>query len=286
MTKFISTLCLLFCITQNNIAAQKGADIAPDYTYAQSLFNTGTFDVAAKELLRVYYFDREGEYKRLPLEISKCFDKLAQPEVALKYSAMQLRQNNLDIATQSESYYYNIQLLIKNNLHKQALASLYQIDNKLIDHDKDRYYFYMAMTLLKDNDLEEAKSSISSLSYFTEIDSATLSDLYSKIRKNRNKKHFWAKMWSAILPGLGQTINGNASDGLNSALVNGGLIWLFFEVAKNLSYTDAAISVVPWLTRFYTGGMRNAGAQSQTKQKQKHQEYINSLTELLYKTKS
>jgi len=281
MIKFISTLCLLFCIVPTSLQAQHTGSELADYNYALDLYADGSYTAATKELLRVYYYDREGVYTQLPLQISQSFDQMGDLKQALKYCSTYLRQNNLSPENEAEGEYHKLRLLIKNKEAQNALALLYQMDNALIALDKDKYNFYSAMTVLLTEDLEEAKTYISSLSYFPKINQSKLVSTYKELEKNFKKNHKVAQLLSALVPGLGQTVNGNAADGLNSFALNGSMVWLFFEVAKNLTYLDAAISVVPWFVRFYKGGIANAGQQSQIKQKADKEALLNKLIQLI-----
>ena len=83
------------------------------------------------------------------------------------------------------------------------------------------------------------------------------------------------------MPGLGQTVNGDAKDGLNSLLINGVLVVVFFNVQMNLTTLDATLSVLPWLGRYYVGGMGNAHTASKKKQATVKGELLTELNGLL-----
>lgn len=59
--------------------------------------------------------------------------------------------------------------------------------------------------------------------------------------------------YSAMVPGLGQALNGDTKDGLKSLALMVALGAVFIEVSTVLSLGDAIISVSPWLIRYFAG---------------------------------
>jgi len=280
MIKYIITLCLSLLICPINAKSQ---EVTPSVELANFNYQIQNYRAAVKEYLRVYYFDRENKYPELNLRIANCFSHLKDSENAIKYYQYYLRQSDDNIDKRTNIFYALIRELISGGKYKLALAELFQLDNTIIEVDTDRYHYYLGMIQLLDADVESADQAFQELSYFTKIEMNDYQDALHDIQKNARKKHRNAKIWSAIVPGLGQAINGDVKDGINSLAINGSMVIIFFEVVKSLSTLDALISVAPWFGRFYTGGLKNAALASQKRQKQKANELTYQMIHIIEK---
>ncbi len=283
MRKFIVFLCLYSLLITKQGISQAGL-ITADKSYAYELYDAQVYDLALKELLRVHFEDRDSKEITVLKDVAFCFEKVGDLSNAIKYLNQYLRVTNLDLEEKIEASYYKVQLLMKVDL-KLALADLYQFSSKLIAADKDRYQYYLAMVYYASNEVELAFSELESLSYIDGLSKVDIKELEQKVQANADKKHFGARALSMILPGLGQTVSGDYKDGLNSAIINGSMIALFFYVSTNLSFADALLSIVPWFGRFYIGGMQNAKTASKRKQERKKQEYLIQLNQMLMDAK-
>lgn len=280
MTKYLIILCLLFPITQTKLCAQ---EIVPSLELADFNFQIQNYNAALKEYLRLYYFDRDNEYSSITIKIADCFLLLNDTSNAIKYYQTFLAQSDSYSEEKQEVYYKLIQAFIQNKDYKNALAELFQCDSSIITADTDRYYYYMGMTYLLDAQLTKADDSFQQLSYYQLIDSVQYENATQKFNKNLKRKHLGAKIWSALLPGLGQTINNDPKDGLNSFAINGSMVLIFINVARSLSVADALLTVVPWFVRFYVGGIKKAGLASRKNQKNKSILHTKEIIEIVEK---
>lgn len=284
MKRYRASLCLFLCLIFSSAYPQSPGTVPIDIGYADKLYESANYKAALKEYLRVYYHDRDDKFFSVLEKISICCSEMGMQEKALKYINQYLRSRSLDPSAELESYYYKVRLLLDKD-PKLAIAELYQTRQKIIDTDPDRYYYYAAMSHYMDDNYEEAEKQVSLLSYSASLPRNEFIALSERMEKNRNKSHLAPRLMSTIVPGLGQAVNGEVQDGINSALINGSMIWVFVYVARNLSLADAIISVTPYLGRFFIGGMKNAMIASKAKQAREKKMFITEMSALLIKTK-
>ncbi len=286
MTNYINTLCLLLCILLSSSGQVICQHHKSDITYAHQLCDNGNTKAALKEYLKVYFYDRDNSNPQVVAHISDAFADLNELDNALRYNRIYLKQIANDKKAEANAKYKRIQLLLKAQKTKSALSQLYTMDNDIIVSDPDRYYYYLGTILLQDKKLEPSMTAFKQLTYYSTADTTALLSLLDNLKKNNNKNHKTARLLSTIVPGTGQAVNGEVQDGINSALINGSMIALFFYVKSNLTLIDAIVSVAPWFGRFYIGGMGNALEASKRKQLSKDKELRNEVNRLLRNAKS
>jgi len=269
MRKSIIFLCLTLWIASIRLSAQGAL-----------LYQEGNYDMALVELLRVHYFDREGENHKVVHDIARCFDNIGDRPNALKYYNKYARNRQAPEVDKLDAMYAKVRLLARGN-PKLAQVELYELSAKQINLDPDRYYYFDAMIDYLVGDVTACSQSLSRLSYSSKLDEDQLDDWIVKAQKNKNKKHLRSRFLSAAVPGLGQTVNGELVDGLNSAAINGTMVVIFAQVARSLNLVDAILSVGPWFGRFYIGGMSNAVIASKKKQAIRDRQYLEELNSML-----
>ena len=79
-----------------------------------------------------------------------------------------------------------------------------------------------------------------------------------KIKHQKYPSPLAAGLLSAVLPGAGQYYSFSFVDGLSSQLILGSLTLLGLYLAHNYGNWTAVLCVLPWLQRYYIGGIRNA----------------------------
>jgi hypothetical protein len=112
-------------------------------------------------------------------------------------------------------------------------------------------------------------------------DTSVVNELFIKNAKIDKLKPKTAKILSIIIPGLGQFYAGDVKNGLNSFILSGGLMFLGVRSAINNSVLDAALSIMPWYQRYYTGGYNKAEAIAEAKIKERRFKVFNELLEVV-----
>ncbi len=119
-----------------------------------------------------------------------------------------------------------------------------------------RQYFYSGLIHLMTNNFEKAQSELIHAAEHDHIKELVMNAFQNAaLHKPRIAT---ARTLSAVIPGLGQLYAGNPLAAANSFLLNTGLIALAVYTAARYTFLDGAASIIPWLTRYYMGGLDNA----------------------------
>ncbi len=284
MTKYIIFLFLSCLLNSSKLVSQKVSKMEGNLHFARSQYKAANYKTALKEYLRVHFYDRSGHNERTTQEIAYCFQALGDTDNALKYLQKYLRISDLSTDEKANGAYCKVELLLRDE-PTLALVELFQFDNEVVAWDENKYNYYVAISQLLADNFDAGFLRLDKLSYAARLPSENLTELKKQLEKNHTKKHFIARLLSSLLPGLGQAVNGDAKDGLNSLLINGVLAVIFFNVQMNLTTLDATLSVLPWLGRYYVGGMGNAHTASKKKQARVKGELLTELNGLLQAAK-
>ena len=145
-------------------------------------------------------------------------------------------------------------LLMDNFDHaRQQLLSISQTNNEYFTR---KTHFYHGVLAIKSKDSEGAKCHFI-LAATDSVQALTVASLFEETNLSRpNPKT--AKMLSIFMPGLGQAYSGDTRGALNSFILIAGLGTLSIYTASNYSFFDGALSILPWMTRYYLGGIQHA----------------------------
>ena len=246
--------------------------------FAAKLYLNQEYDYALKEYLRVYYSQKDNTSDLL-LKISNLYVLLKNPEKGHKYADLFYFGND-DGELQNEALKLKIQIYLKSEDYESALVSANQL--KVFNTaSSDSKLFFIGISNLWQKTPKIIDNELLSLSYLTQNYKKLLTEKLASYQKVHNKNPYAAMFYSAIVPGLGQALNGNPQDGLKSFLLMGSLGLIFIEVSQTLSVGDVIVSVSPWLIRYFSGGMINATKQAKSKIKKKKSEAISDILQYL-----
>lgn len=85
-----------------------------------------------------------------------------------------------------------------------------------------------------------------------------LKKLYNKCRRLDNPSPLFAGLASAFVPGLGQYLAASFVDGFSSEVLLSSFTLIAIGLAHNYGKITAALCVLPWIQRYYFGGIKNA----------------------------
>ncbi|MFM2394258.1 MAG: hypothetical protein RLZZ546_2240 [Bacteroidota bacterium] len=233
----------------------------------------GNYKSALKEYLRLYYFDEENNFIHASKEIAECFVALEDSKNALKYYDLYFFKLKYNDPERNEVRFAKQKLLLIDGEANKALAEVLQV-NKSSLQDFDKYYFMLSFNYLIANQNVKAKAGLKNLSYFNKIDTLKLNNKLKDLNKNFKKNPKNAKWYSMALPGLGQAINGDVVDGLKSFTLYVGFIALFIDLQSDLGLADSALTIGPWISRYYIGGLGNAVKSAKRKKYNKQQKLL------------
>lgn len=234
--------------------------------FAAELYDNANYSMALKEYLRAYYFERDGTYSELSLNVGQCFAALDNYPKALDFFTKYERQNTTKSDQVLSVKLHKSQIHLLQEDPKSAIIELLGCSSDLIANDADRYYFHLGFAFLVDNDFDAGFDAFSKLSYASNLVGDDMDIISDALVQNYKTNHSIPKVLSYILPGAGQVYNGNYADGANSLGLVGGLGLVFAEVLNTLSFLDALVSVGPFIIRYYIGGAKNAAMGSERRE--------------------
>jgi len=107
--------------------------------------------------------------------------------------------------------------------------------------------------------------------------------LFEKTRKIARKRPETATALSVFIPGAGQLYAGDVKNGLNSLLLNTALTLGFIAMTQTYSFSDALLTVTPWLFRYYAGGIKRTGIILEEKKEEKLRKKFRAVLTVLKK---
>lgn len=271
----IISLILIFNIGIKLANTQNKTEI-----FADSLYQRGQYTSALKEYLRCTFYEESGLSKDIYLKISDIFLKLNNFDKSLEFLDSHYYRNFQNNNEKNHALLKKTQVLIINNKYNDALLNILQIKTQKSEELDTKYFYEGILYLLLKNE-SKSLAALSNISYINKDQVAHLSILINKAIKKYGRNKNFATFQSAIIPGLGQTTHGDINDGLKSFFLVGSLAVLFIDVSLAYSIPNAIISVGPWLTRYYIGGITNTSKIAIKKQKTDFNKAIINLIQYL-----
>ena len=265
----ICSFCLLYDI--------QGQNLENTFALATRLYSNNHFGSAIKYYQRVAFFGNDSVKALVYPKIAESCLRQGNYTESLFYYNLSLN------TTSSDSLYYEYLFsrvlchILLGNLD-YALHDIYGFHDTGSFYFTRKYFFYMGIISLKRED------PTGSLSHFlnasnSEIEKEMIELAFSGTDPGKPKPGT-AKIFSIFLPGLGQLYAGDYLSAANSFVLNAGLVGLLLSIASRQSFMDAAVSIGPWLQRYYTGGYHNAEKTAIIKQQQKRQELLGRVYEI------
>jgi tetratricopeptide (TPR) repeat protein len=263
---------LLFIVSVLLNCGLIGQDLEQTYQTGKANFALGNYQAASLDFERVIFFG-QGKYDE---EVFELLGKIHQANGDYERSASFFSQA-ADYSTLSENFLRNkiaqASCLILGNKAVLAKIELLGLSDNIPDSIQAKQYFLLGVSEFTSGSFDESRkafkksTSIVNPSKETHIDS--LFDALANI-KHPNPKT--ARILSMIIPGSGQFYAGDVKNGFNSLLLTGGFITVGFIVAINYSLLDSFVSVIPWIQRYYIGGIKRSGDIAADRKLQKQDE--------------
>jgi hypothetical protein len=235
-----------------------------DTGFADYLYGAGEFSTAASEYMRVLY-ENGGDTLALPdvsLRLARCWQELDRPLDAL-------------------TLYGRISSALEGDPGAMALLGIGSVLEEMGELEgsraayldaslraeapllRERSLVLAALMLAREDRWEEAALELESVAALRGPMAASvpvLAGLVSSGADLPSRSPFWCGLASAVLPGSGQALCGNLTDGLIALGVNGAMGFLLVESIRG---DDLAASVlVGWLGLSFYGGNIYGGARA------------------------
>lgn len=267
-------------LTNSRVFSQNYTSLV-DLKYAESLYADGNYDAALKEYLRCNYFKVKSDEINITKRISDLYLLKKDYKKALIYLDRWYFENINNEEIQVEAIISKTRIYTINNDFNTSIIELLQLPEYENTKLNDRIKYYLFINYLLANNLPEASKYGIALSYLSESHEKEITEHLKKYQKIINKNPNHAVLFSSVVPGLGQMLNGDIKDGLISLAVVGGLAFLFIDVTQSLSFQDAALSITPWLIRYYLGGLGNAKKQAKKRIEEKKLNVISDINAII-----
>ncbi|PLX01152.1 MAG: hypothetical protein C0594_14140 [Marinilabiliales bacterium] len=272
MLKSISII-IFSCLLLHSFAQEQNP-----LSLADKYFGEGNYEMAFHEYNRELLFSSSNDDDGFYLKMADC--KYMQQHY---YDAIQLYDNAIFLAEDSfniaRAYYGKVSSFILSGGYIVAKVELASIPLEIKKLYAPSFCYLEGICAIANNDYVQAKKFFiqaipaDSVSLIAEVE-----HLFENQRSLMKPKPVVAKILSAIIPGSGQMYSGEYRNGINSFVLVGGLAVLTYYVASVYTILDAALAVFPWLQRYYTSGIRNAGLIADKKRRNKKQILLNEIS--------
>jgi tetratricopeptide (TPR) repeat protein len=237
--------------------ALAGQTLEQTRTYADSCFSWGDYTRAIREYNRVIFFSGIQASPDLFIHAGYSHFFVGENERAMHFFDRAYFASNSD-SLKTEAVMGRVLAQLAPGKWELALADLYSIPNTSEEQTR-RVEFLKGVCFWGMEQFDEAsKSFVNAVPEGNEQAKEEIRALFAS-RKNLYRPNPRAALIMSILfPGAGQFYSGDIKNGLNSTLLNLGLLSLGVYVVYHQTWIDALVSVAPWFQRYYMGGYNRA----------------------------
>jgi uncharacterized protein len=268
----ITLFCLIFLLLLSVNSFSKNIDGI--INFGDSLFEQQQYEAALNEYQRAFFFSLPCDKQTLSKKIAGCYIVTTEFEQALEFldTAFYYSEND----SEKVEYTFNkIQCYLLQREYGYALLKLDQVETG------SNYYFNSKKELLKGisffgiDQYDKAFQSFNKVFDTTDsVNILQLSNLFKDINKIKKPNPAIATIMSILLPGSGQFYTGNILPGINSVVLLTGLTCI------SLYLPALTIIIVPFLYRYYCGGILHANQYASVKRQLKKYKFYSNLLEL------
>jgi tetratricopeptide (TPR) repeat protein len=251
--------------------------------FADSKFEQGDYIAASKEYNRAYFF-AYGQNDRLLYRIAECYFHTQQYEQAGDFfdRAYRLSQND---SLKNNAVLGKAYSLLMDGEFVLCLGELMNLSD--VAGQKQLQQYHLIKGIAHFQLMQDELSEVEFRQYMAIADAPdylllSLENEFHNVKrypKRYNPQR--AYVMSAIIPGSGQMMSGEIKEGINSMLLIGGLYLVALRVMSLYSFWDGAIALLPWVQRYYFGGMDSSKEIAKTKINRKRYQTYNQIIDIL-----
>ena len=247
--------------------------------FAENEMNTGNYELAIKELLRINYSQEEPDADIL-MKLADCYYKKGDWSTARLYYDQVYRIAN-DDSILTVAKLRKISSLVLETNYKQALIDLYNIHDSLYQKHYIEIDLLFAICHFGLEEFDHSKK------YFkhavgNNVAAQEKIDSIFDVKKMFRRPHpGFAYTLSLIIPGLGQIYSGDIPEGLNSFLLTEAFLVLGLVVTYEYSVIDAIVIALPWYQRYYMGGLSNTWEVAVNKRQSRRSEAYKQILDII-----
>jgi tetratricopeptide (TPR) repeat protein len=254
-----------------------GQKLEETYILAQKQQELHNFDDAKLLFERIIYFDSSHQFIESYNYLSQL--NVSQGKLNDGIDCLKKYRNFYTFGTKeyTELTFKLVQLQLQTTENQEALSEILQLKSvSYSDSDTKRVNLYLAVCYFQTTDFDKSKS------YFEKLIPVEKQQEFAKLFKKNNrleKKYHPTKMQilSVLLPGAGQLYGGFYRESANSFLLVSSFIALFVVTNQVYGLLDAFMSVYPWASRYYNGGIKKTILLSKEKISQKRSMYYQKI---------
>lgn len=253
------------------VSAQSVSDIVK---FADNQFEQENYAIASKEYNRALFFGSENS-DIISLQIAHCYQQLSEYELSSNFYDKAYRLSTND-SIKAEAILGKTFCLILEKKFILAMNELFNIPENITPQQKIQYHFLNGISSYGIHDDSTSYNEFLKVLQLSSISAEETTALQSEFQKvHRYDKRYnpnRAYIMSGIIPGSGQLSSGAIKDGVNSFLLVGGLFLISVRMIGLYSFWDTVISILPWIQRYYMGGMDKAEGLAISKIEEKRNE--------------
>jgi len=251
------SILIISCLLSLTVQAQSVSEIV---SFANTQFESENYAIAVKEYNRALFFGAES-VDEVSIQIAHCYSELANYQLAEDFYDQAYRHSQSD-SLKNEAILGKSYCLLLENKNLAALSELIYFNNETNLEQQIQSHFLNGIAyygLRNDSLALEEFSAVLELSELSDSVKTELNSEFKKVFKYQKKYNpTRAYIMSGIIPGSGQLSVGAYREGINSMILITGLYIVAAQVIINYSLVDAALSLFPWIQRYYMGGMDKA----------------------------
>ncbi|MBP5369545.1 MAG: hypothetical protein J6Z01_13950 [Bacteroidales bacterium] len=265
---------LIICIIIFSNCALYSQNCDSVYNSAVKAFVNGDTLLALKEIQRAILFDTISNNPQKYITAARLFAYTGNngKAEALINQAYQKVNSNLQ---QNEVLMAKADIYISSKKYFNAIGALMQIDTDKFEELSAGQNLRLAICcyhLAQYSQCQEYLSKVVSTEKQHELEK-----LMRKTRRLGKPSPAIAGISSAIVPGTGQYISNSPIDGIASEMLIGSFVTLGIYLANNYGNWTAVLCVLPWIQRYYIGGIKNAADCAKRKRATKTNKLLNKL---------
>ena len=208
----IINIFLLLLLFGTNTVAQDIYNLQNSLEYAQNLYSSHEYELAAQEYERVLFLDSTNT--KAKLRLIKSFRKTNQTEQAIQRT----QKFFSDMKTMPKGFANEYSKLLVSNQEYKACRNFINQSRTLTERDKD---FYLAATNMFETDWEKAHQLLNPDSNRQNPALIRLQEINREAMSIDYKKPWLSAGLSTIVPGLGKVYSGSWKNGLVSLVFVG-----------------------------------------------------------------
>lgn len=242
-----------------------------------SLYVQKQYKNALLEYQRAYFFS-DGEVKsKMGARIGDCYLLVNDLVSARNYYDSAVIHTKIKTSITDLQFSKVLCLILEENFG-YALIETNKIEVSSNSYQQKRKYLYQGICHFGIKQYDESLDCLrNSLPGTDTVRLFNLERIFENKKILNRPDKTLATILSIILPGTGQFYSGDLKSGMNSILLLGGL----YLIGSTISVTGFIV-IIPFLYRYYIGGILNARQAAEAKQKEKqHIFYLNLMGVLL-----